>query len=60
MGTLRCRTDGRLVKKAVRYYFKGFSPPPSEVSGTGGRQLFQRMGKLEAGITAHLEEQGSL
>lgn len=56
VGTLGCRTDGWLVKRAVRYYFKSFSPPPSEVSGTGSRRLFQRMGNLEAGITAHLEK----
>lgn len=56
MGTLGYRTDGWLVKRAVRYYFKSFSPPPSEVSGTGSRRLFQRMGNLEAGIAARVEK----
>lgn len=56
VGLPGCRTDGWLVKRALRYYFKSFSPPPSEVSGTGSRRLFQRMGNLEAGITAHLKK----
>lgn len=50
VGILGCGTDEWLVKRAVRYYLKIFSPPPSEVSGTGSRRLFQRMGNLEAGI----------
>lgn len=55
-GILGCRKDEWLVKKAVRYYFKSFSPPPSEAGGTGGRRLFQRMGNLEVGNAAHLEK----
>lgn len=45
-----------LLRGWERYYFKSFFPPPSEVRGTGGRRLFQRMGNLEAGITAHLKK----
>lgn len=45
-----------LLRGWMRYYFKSFSPPPSEVRGTSCRRLFQRMGNLEAGIIAHLKK----